>query len=32
LHTSAQMVLMHPLTGEEHMIGKDLDFDLHNAI
>jgi hypothetical protein len=23
---------MHPLTGEEHMIGKDLDFDLHNAI
>jgi hypothetical protein len=31
-HTSAQMVPMHPLTGEEHMIGKDLDFDLHNAI
>ena len=26
------MVLMHPPTGEEHMIGKDLDFDLHNAI
>ena len=23
---------MHPVTGEEHMIGKDLDFDLHNAI
>jgi hypothetical protein len=22
---------MHPVTGEEHMIGKDLDFDLHNA-
>jgi ABC-type ATPase with predicted acetyltransferase domain len=26
------MLLMHPVTGEEHMIGKDLDFDLHNAI
>ena len=30
--TPAQMLLMHPVTGEEHMIGKDLDFDLHNAI
>jgi hypothetical protein len=28
------MLLMHPITGrgEEHMIGRDLDFDLHNAI
>jgi hypothetical protein len=26
------MLLMHPLTGEEHMVGRDLDFDLHNAI
>jgi hypothetical protein len=32
LHTSAQMLQIHPVTGEEDMIGRDLDFDLHNAI
>src|SRR3984893_11135869 len=34
LHTSAQMLPMHPVTrrGGEDMIGRDLDFDLHNAI
>jgi hypothetical protein len=27
------MLLIHPaISGEEHMIGRDLDFDLHNAI
>jgi hypothetical protein len=33
LHPSAQMLLIHPaISGDEHMIGRDLDFDLHNAI